>query len=113
AEIPLLARVTYRGRVLADGMVVGESHGMSLARIPWAGGRLDPDGFRTDLFRTRDSRQRAETVVITREPQLSDIERKVLESLSEDLSQETLGRAGNVANWGLIAAAAVFVFVVY
>jgi hypothetical protein len=109
AKIPLLARVKFRGRVVADGMVVGDGHKMSLTRIPWTGARLDPDGFRADYFHWDGAQQLAETVVITREPQLSAVERRVLEILPPGLLQEGLGEPGLVENWSLAAAGAVYV----
>jgi hypothetical protein len=61
SKIPLLAQVAYRGRVLADGMVVGNGHAMSLAIIPWAGGQLDPDGFHVNYFYRVGEHQPAKT----------------------------------------------------
>jgi hypothetical protein len=45
-------------------------------------------------------------------PKLSAVERKVLEALPKDLSQLNFGQANSVATWGVVAGAAVFVFVV-
>jgi hypothetical protein len=113
SEIPVLTDVAYRGRVIAQAQVVGDGHGVSISRLPFTGGELDPAGFSANQFHaSADPGFEVESLAIVREPRLTALEQRVLAEFPAELSQERLGSPGSVANWGLVAAAAVFVFVV-
>jgi hypothetical protein len=113
AKIPTLGQVVYSDAVLADALVIAPGNDLALARLPYAGAALDPAKFAVNYFHTDEgSKQEIETLVLVRPPKLTAVEEAVLKNLPEELIAKTIGEPGTVANWGLAAAAAVFVFVV-
>jgi hypothetical protein len=113
AAIPAITQVSYRGKLVAEGMPAFEEFPAVRVLVPYAGGELDPEAFAAHTYRLGKHRGvEVETVVIVRDPELSALEKKVLERLPREVNQLALGRGDLVANLGLAAAALVFVAVV-
>lgn len=112
-KIPSITEVRYRGKSVAEGMITHPEMKAMHTLIPYAGGRLDPEGFVASTYVHGERAPEVETIVIVREPELSPIEQKVLDRLPEEVNQIVLGDPGSVANWGLLAAGLVFAFVYF
>jgi hypothetical protein len=77
--------VTYRGAVLAEGTIRDE--GLCVG-LPFAGGSLDPGGFAASAYFSPDvAPSRLATLVIIRQPELSDLEQRALEGLQSEISE--------------------------
>ncbi len=111
-SIPAITEVRYRGKPVAEGMIVHPELQAMRVLVPYAGGRLEHDSFVASTYVHGKRAPDVHTVVIVREPELSPIERKVLERLPQEVNQVVLGDPGSVENWGLAAAGLVFVVVV-
>jgi hypothetical protein len=112
-KIPSITEVRYRGKSVAEGMITHPEMKAMRVLIPYAGGRLDPEGFVASTYVHGERASEVDTIVIVREPELSAIEQKVLDRLPEEVNQIVLGDPGSVANWGLLAAGLVFAFVYF
>jgi hypothetical protein len=112
-KIPSITEVRYRGKAVAEGMITHPEMKAMRTLIPYAGGRLDPEGFVASTYVHGERAPEVDTIVIVREPELSAIEQKVLDRLPEEVNQIVLGDPGSVANWGLLAAGLVFAFVYF
>jgi hypothetical protein len=77
--------VTYRGAVLAEATIRDE--GLCVG-LPFAGGSLDPGGFAASAyFSPGVAPSRLATLVIIRQPELSDLEQRALEGLQSEISE--------------------------
>jgi hypothetical protein len=112
ASIPAITEVRYRGKPVAEGMIVHPELQAMRVLVPYAGGRLEHDSFVASTYVHGKRAPDVHTIVIVREPELTPIERKVLERLPQEVNQVVIGDPGSVENWGLLAAGAVFVVVV-
>jgi hypothetical protein len=112
AEIPAITEVSYRGRSVAEGMIVHPELDAMRVLVAYAGGRLDPSGFVASTYARGKQVPDVETLIVVREPELTAIERKVLDELPEEINQLVVGDPSVVANWGLAAAGLAFVVVV-
>jgi hypothetical protein len=112
-RIPSITEVRYRGKSVAEGMITHPEMQAMRVLVPYAGGRLDPEGFVASTYVHGERAPEVDTIVIVREPELSPIEQKVLDRLPEEVNQIVLGDPGSVANWGLLAAGLVFAFVYF
>jgi hypothetical protein len=112
AKVPAITEVSYRGKPVAEGMIVHPELDAMRVLLPYAGGRIDPSGFVASTYAHGKQVPDVDTVVVVREPELTPIERKVLDKLPEEVNQLVIGDPSIVANWGLAAAGAVFVVVV-
>jgi hypothetical protein len=111
-SIPAITEVTYRGRPVAEGMIVHPELQAMRVLVPYAGGHLEHDAFVASTYVHGKHDPNVHTVVIVREPELTPIERKVLDKLPQEIDQVVIGDPGSVENWGLAAAGLVFVVVV-
>lgn len=111
-SIPAITEVSYRGKPIAEGMVVHPELQAMRVLVPYAGGRLEHDGFVASTYVHGKQAPNVHTVVIVREPELTPIEQKVLDRLPQEINQVVIGDPGSVENWGLAAAGLVFVVVV-
>lgn len=112
ASIPAITEVSYRGKPVAEGMIVHPELQAMRVLVPFAGGRLEHDSFVASTYVHGGEAPDVHTVVIVREPELTPIEQKVLDRLPQEINQVVIGDPGSVENWGLLAAGAVFVVVV-
>jgi hypothetical protein len=112
AAIPAITEVSYRGKPVAEGMVVHPELQAMRVLVPYAGGRLERDSFVASTYVHGKQAPNVHTIVIVREPELSPIEQKVLDRLPKEINQVVIGDPGSVENWGLAAAGLVFVVVV-
>jgi hypothetical protein len=111
--IPAITRVAYRGKPVAEGLIVHPDLDAMRVIVPYAGGELDAKQFVASTYVPWGHKlPELETLVVVREPELSPLERKVLEKLPRELGQLAVGGGDNVANWGLAAAGLVFIVVV-
>ncbi len=111
-SIPAITEVRYRGKPVAEGMIVHPDLQAMRVLVPYAGGRLESDGFVASTYVHGQRDPNVHTVVIVREPELTPIEQKVLDRLPQEVNQIVIGDPGSVENWGLAAAGLVFVVVV-
>jgi hypothetical protein len=113
AALPAITQVSYRGKTVAEGMVVHPEMRSTRALIPYAGGELDPEAFIASTYVLPGEAFEVETVVVVREPELTPLERKVLDRLPNELSQLAVGAPGGIAGLslagsGLALAAGVY-----
>ncbi len=88
---PAIIRVSYRGTPIAQGILHEELDGLRVL-LPCAGGALDPEGFAASTYVPPGAAAPAvATLVIVREPKLSDFERRALDRLPREMSQMALG----------------------
>jgi hypothetical protein len=104
AALPAITQVSYRGKLIAEGLIVhGELEAMRVL-IPYAGGTLDPEGFTASTYVVRGAEgPTVDTLVIVREPALTPLEQKVLRQLPRELSQLSLGRGDLASAPGIVA----------
>ncbi|MGV8908147.1 MAG: hypothetical protein ACOH1Y_04135 [Propionicimonas sp.] len=113
AGIPAITQVSYRGKLVAEAIPATEELPALRVLVPFAGGSLDLEAFTASTYRLREHAKTAvDTIVVVREPELSTLERKVLERLPAEINQMAIGRGDLVANLGLAAAGLIFVAVV-
>jgi hypothetical protein len=113
SALPAITEVRYRGKAIAEGLVVHPELGSMCALVAYAGGGLDPESFVASTFVAPGQQVAVETVVVVREPQLTALERKVLERLPAEAGQLAIASAGGIADAslagaGLALAAGVF-----
>jgi hypothetical protein len=86
AAVPVLTDVTYRGKVVAAGLPGGVEGGVSGSLALFAGGKVDTDGFAAVHSHTPEGEgvaQGLSSVVLIRQPDLSEVEKALLERLPE------------------------------
>jgi hypothetical protein len=83
---PVIVRVSYRGTPIAAGILGEDLDGLH-ALLPFAGGLLDPEGFAASTYVAPGAAAPAvATLVIVREPRLSELERRALVRLPRAMS---------------------------
>ena len=90
AAVPVLSEIDYRGKTIAMGLAVTAPTDVAVASFVFAGGEIDSEGFSATHLTTPEGRSVGDSlrgVLIVRQPQLSPVERALLERLPEsDLS---------------------------
>ncbi len=109
--VSVLSEISYRGKALADGLPVIRELPATAVLLPFAGGPLDEKSFVASHFVTlaAPATTDLDTVIIYRQPQLTPLEKRILEMLPNENIATSVGSVDQVANWGLVAAAVVFV----
>jgi hypothetical protein len=84
-SLPPVIKVIYHDTVVAEGTIRDE--GLCVV-LPFAGGALDPGGFAASTyFSAGVAPSRLTTLVIVRQRELSDLERRALERLPREISE--------------------------
>ena len=111
AAVPVLTEVSYRGKVVAEAIPLAEGLDVVTVVLPFAGGAVDPDGFVSAHYRPRSAEVGVdvETFVVYRQPELTPLERRILERLPDADVNASVGRADLAAHWGRAAVAAAAV----
>jgi hypothetical protein len=87
-----IVQVSYHGMPIAEGMVLPEPLGAIRVVLPFAGGALDRDGFTASAYVAAGAAAPAlATLVILREPKLSDFERRALDRVPGQMSRMAIG----------------------
>lgn len=114
ASLPAITEVSYRGKPVAEGMIVHPEMRSMRVLVPFAGGKLDPEAFVASTYVSPGEGPEVETVVVVREPELSPLEQKVMDRLPAEVDQLAVGALGGVASVslaadGLALAAGIFI----
>jgi hypothetical protein len=110
AAYAVTCEMSYKGRVVVDGLRVDDGIDGSAVTLPFTGGEFDPNGFISSQHHSPSRASRpidAETIVVFRQPTLSRFEQKV----SEQLPNEEIGAFDPARGEGwfpAVAAIAVF-----
>jgi hypothetical protein len=86
AALPVLSEVSYRGKVVAAGLAVQDAADVAAAQLLFAGGKIDRGNLVVTHFHRPDARELADqlsSLVIVRQPQLSEVEQALLGRLDE------------------------------
>jgi hypothetical protein len=68
AKIPAITELSYRGKPVAEGMIVHPELDAMRVLVPYAGGRLDSSGFVASTYAHGKHVPAVDTVVVVREP---------------------------------------------
>jgi hypothetical protein len=104
AALPAITEVRYRGKPIAEGMIVHPEVRSMHVLVPYAGGGLDPGEFVASTYVQRGEAPEVETVVVVREPELTPLEQKVLERLPVEVNQLAVGASSGIAGVSLSSA---------
>lgn len=92
--VPVVTRVSYGGKVLVDGLTLGDDEPAATTQWVFAGGRVDADAFRAVHAHLDDAQGLAEqirTIVVVRQPDLSPFEQAILDRLGDGELNATVG----------------------
>jgi hypothetical protein len=87
-----IVQVSFHGTAIAEGVILDEELWVVL---PFAGGSLDPAGFAASAYVAPAAASPAVSmVVVVRQPELTDLERRVFERLPREMSEMGIAWAG-------------------
>lgn len=106
AAVPVLTEVAYRGKAVAEGLPVVKGLEATAVSMPFAGGRVDSDGFVASHYHAGRAQTGVDvdTFVVYRQPRLTPLERKILDRLPEEDINAAVGSPDLVATWAAAAA---------
>jgi hypothetical protein len=115
ADLPVLTEIAYHGKTLVEGLACTPDLEAMAAVVPFAGGRLNQDDFAAIHYTPADQPRPTdlETVILVRQPRLTELEQELLDLLPDADSDAAIGSADLAVVPGPVAeAVAVAVFVV-
>jgi hypothetical protein len=92
-DIPFLTEFRYAGKTLRQGMVVAPRLPVAHSLVLYNGARLALDAFSAVEYRRADSLAPAHTLVVVREPRLTELEQAILGQISDTASPFNTGES--------------------
>jgi hypothetical protein len=108
-EVPVFADFRYGGTTILNAMFVPPKVGFASSRILYSGAEVDPGEFRLIRRARPDADEDMYGLVVVRDIELTDLERKVLSRLSADQVELTFSPGGQIYFVPAIVAVAAFV----